>query len=157
MDGRQWKLAFSGDKQTVILPREETNAVLPDFSCLSSDSAMRLDWFNREATRVDLSDSRVADLDAGQQAGERRPLDRRAYRPIRRRPDASISHRGKGAVARTSAGPPRRHRLTAPPQPRARWRVLRFPGLPARRARAPPPGPWSCCGLNRHPLPNFHL
>jgi hypothetical protein len=76
MDGRQWKLAFSGDKQTVILSREETNAVLPDFSCLSSDSAMRLDWFNREATRVDLSDSRVADLDAGQQAGERRPLDR---------------------------------------------------------------------------------
>jgi hypothetical protein len=58
-DGRQWKLAFSGDKQTVILSREGANVVLPDFSCLSSDSARRLDWFNREATRFDLSDNRA--------------------------------------------------------------------------------------------------
>lgn len=47
----------------------------------------------------------------------RRPPER----PIRRRPDASISHREAPTRARQ------------------------------------PPGPWSCYGLNRHPLPNFHL
>ena len=55
-DGLRWTVAFSNDKESILLIREGAEIALPDFSCLSPDSARRLAWFDREVKRFALND-----------------------------------------------------------------------------------------------------
>ncbi len=58
-DGLQWKVASSEDKKGIVLLREGARVPLPEFSCLSPDLEKRLDWFDREAEKYELHDSRA--------------------------------------------------------------------------------------------------
>jgi hypothetical protein len=57
-DGLRWKATFGVNRESIILSREDVAVALPDFSCLSPDRATRLAWFDREAKRFELNDSR---------------------------------------------------------------------------------------------------
>src|ERR1035441_6846050 len=51
-----WKLRLSADGESIFLFREGSEIALPNFVCLSSDSAKRLSWFDREAHKFELTD-----------------------------------------------------------------------------------------------------
>jgi len=53
-----WKLRLSADGESIFLFREGSEIALSNFVCLSSDSAKRLAWFDREAQKFALTDAR---------------------------------------------------------------------------------------------------
>jgi hypothetical protein len=71
-DKLQWKLAFSENNETILLVREGVEIALPNFRCLSPDSAKRLAWFDGEAKKFDLNDSRAKNW---REILESRPVD----------------------------------------------------------------------------------
>jgi hypothetical protein len=57
-DKQLWKLVFAENKEIVLLVRDEVKIPLPNFSCLSPESAKRLAWFDGEAKKFELNDDR---------------------------------------------------------------------------------------------------
>jgi len=58
-DGLSWHLAFGENKQGMVLVRNGVHVVLPDFTCLSPDSAKRLEWFDHAARDLGLNGTRI--------------------------------------------------------------------------------------------------
>jgi hypothetical protein len=61
-DGLEWRLELDQtNERHIVLFREGQRVGLPDFRCLSPDSAERVTWFDREAERLRLNDLTVQD------------------------------------------------------------------------------------------------
>ena len=59
IDGQNWAFALDDEKKLVHISREEKQFTLPDFTCLSPDTAARLAWFKQETKKFDVNDSRT--------------------------------------------------------------------------------------------------
>jgi hypothetical protein len=58
-DGLRWEVSFNDSEESIVLMREGLEVKLAHFSCLSPDVEQRLTWFDREAERFELNDSRA--------------------------------------------------------------------------------------------------
>jgi hypothetical protein len=52
-------MAFSADKERILLIRDGVEIMLPELSCLSPDRATRLAWFDRQSQKFELNDNRA--------------------------------------------------------------------------------------------------
>src|ERR1700722_1930273 len=51
-DGARWQIS-KGEDGILVLSTDTTTVPLPDFECLSQDSLVRLNWFERQSNQFD--------------------------------------------------------------------------------------------------------